>query len=320
MRRRELSEVKNLFLAKAQNDWRPEAGVMIDVWLKRLLAVLILLLSVQGSVYAREVTLEWDESIHVEGYLVYYDTDSGVPYDPPVGDYAEKYSTDGRSWKDVTESPPIVVGSGITRIILRGLRNDVHYFFAVRAFEYEDQSQYSREISSLAPSNIEPPYNSGWCINSGDLKGFKVLYNNVTDPGMTPTLGFSGDIPAIDLPGLVPVGLPLNLGASGPGMFNTPVTVFIPCPGRHVADYLSIALYDGNQWILACDQYGEIQPAAQGWMVGEPEYYDQHSGYPRLVAVRLTHFSGVQAAAVSTTGNTIVGASGGGCLVSTTME
>ena len=74
--------------------------------------VVVFLFWVITPAYGMNVTLQWDANTepNLAGYKVYYDTDSGAPYNPAVEDRATN-NPDG---------PPIVLGSDATEITLAG--------------------------------------------------------------------------------------------------------------------------------------------------------------------------------------------------------
>jgi hypothetical protein len=91
--------------------------------------------------YGMNVTLQWDANTepNLAGYKIYYDTDSGVPYNPAVEDRATN-NPDG---------PPIVLGSDATEITLAGLTDGKVYYFAITAFDDQGQeSGYSNEVTT----------------------------------------------------------------------------------------------------------------------------------------------------------------------------
>jgi hypothetical protein len=280
-------------------------------WVREILISIVLLLALEGSGYAMDVTIGWDASsgTGVAGYAVYYGTASGN-YAPSSGDYA----TQG--------APPISVGPGVTQITLTGLNDNKDYFFAVQAFDSEGlYSLYSREVKVIAPSSITAQYaqyDRGWEITSGDLAGFTVLYNSAD--GITPTLGSSDTIPALNLPGLTAVGIPLNLEPNG-SVFNTPVTLIFPCPGYSYISDFSLGLFEGGQWQLVWDGgTQELTTAGTDWIDGLPQYLPNEN--PPTIKIAVKHFSGVQAgappaaaAAAQATGD--AGGGGGGCFIST---
>jgi hypothetical protein len=285
-------------------------------WLSKILVSIVLVLALEGSGYAMDATLSWDagNNTGLAGYLVYYGTVSGV-YTPSSSDYATQYSVDGgQNWSNVTGPPPITVGPDVTGISLTGLNDGKNYFFALKAFNSAGlSSPYSTEIEVIAPSNIAAPYNRGWGITSGPLAGFTVLYNSDTDPGITPTLGSPGDIPAFDLPELNAVGIPLNLQPEG-SVFNTPVAIFFPCPGNNYINDFSIGLFEAGVWELAWDgNTQELTAAGGGWIDGLPQYLPDEN--PPSIKITVKHFSGLQAGAPQ--GTTITGGGGGGCFIST---
>jgi hypothetical protein len=294
-----------------------------DRRLSGILTSIILLLTLEGSSYALDVTIAWDPNKEPDlaGYLVYYDTGPGVPYSPDIGDYANQYSVDGgKTWNAVTAAPPITVGPDATEIAFKGLADDKDYYFAVKAFDSDNnKSAYSREVSVISPTNISAPYNRGWQITSGDLKGFKVFYNNVTDPGVTPTLGSNDDIPPFNVPGLTGLGIPLNLQPSGT-VFAQPLWIEFPCPGYSDINQFSLGLYDGSKWDLAWDgKAGQLTTTGQAWLEGAPQY--NTGEYPQTISIIVKHFTGVQAAVPVVTAAAASGGGGGGggggCFIST---
>jgi len=90
----------------------------------------------------KNVTIKWDasEDPDLAGYKIYYDTDSGPPYDPDKADYAD-------------EGPsPIIVGPDVTEITLHGLTGTKDYFFTITAFNARRdlESDYSNEVAALS--------------------------------------------------------------------------------------------------------------------------------------------------------------------------
>jgi hypothetical protein len=304
--------------------WRRDAVKLrfrVNGWLSKILMSIVLVLALEGSGYTMDVTLTWDagSDSNLAGYLVYYDTNSGNPYNPNSSDYATQYSVDGgQNWTNVTGPPPITVGPKVGEIRLTGLNDSKDYFFALKAFNSAGlYSSYSTEISLISPSNIaDPRYNRGWRITSGALAGFTVLYNSNTDPGITPTLGSPYDVPAFDLPGLNAVGIPLNLQPDG-SVFNTPVAIFFPCPGHNDISDFSIGVFEAGKWELAWD--GETQEfTATGidWLDDFPQYLPGQN--PPTIKIEVKHFSGVQAGAPQGTTSAAGsgGGGGGGCFIS----
>ena len=235
-----------------------------------ILLVLVLTFLSLRHAYALDVKLQWDTVFDADHYVVYWRT------------ALQNY--------DVSRSQN--VGSSITYDFSGP---DDTYYFVVRAVDDQNsESSNSREICALDPGAVAP-YDKGWAITDGDLKGFRVYYND--NAPNTPTLGPSDAIPLLhqDIPDVQGVGLPLNLQ---PPTDFTPddVKIFIPCPGYSNVSQLNIYYYDGANWLLAndADEPDIVQPGAVGWMeAGSRD--DHNTSIPPTIAIRVLHFSGVQA-------------------------
>jgi len=285
-----------------------------------VVAVLVCLLT--SPCYAMDVTLQWDEhpDINVTGYEVQYGNNPGGPYQ-------------GADAKDISGnlllSPITITGRQINTIPVYSLDGTKSYYFIVRAiYDQNNKSDNSREICLLGDSSIEPGYDRGWAISDGDLEGFSVMYNSISDPNFVPTLGPSDNIPAI--PGVQAVGLALNLQPSGGVPFNTSVRVSIPCASATDASNLNIYYYDDTDgWILAHeanDPLNAVQPEADHWLdvwvdsnnVERCRENDDNSN-PPLIAIKIKHFSGAQAGTSLSTSSASNsgGGGGGGCFIDT---
>ncbi|MDD5722914.1 MAG: SLBB domain-containing protein [Syntrophales bacterium] len=105
------------------------------------------------------VTVEWDASKDpsLAGYKIYYDTDSGPPYEPVEADYADE------------GPPPIQVGREVTKITLHGLSSAKKYFFAITSLNASGaEGGYSTEIAAL------PAYTDTKAPGIGDTRQPKV--------------------------------------------------------------------------------------------------------------------------------------------------
>jgi hypothetical protein len=204
-----------------------------------------------------------------------------------------------------------------------GLAANTKYYFVVTAIGVIDgeqaESRRSREVSWTKHDHfIDDERDAEWEITSGELNGFKIIYDSADSSGVTPTLGPSSEIPSLDLPGVNGIGFPLNLQPS-PSTFGTPVKIFIPCPGYANVSNLNIYYYNGFDWVLANDssEPDDVQPDAAGWM--EPGARVNHNnGNPSTIEIQVYHFSGAQAGSTSGdgSGSFDIGA-GGGCFVAT---
>ena len=161
---------------------------------KILLFCSVLFLFFTTPCLAIDVTLKWDASPGADYYVVHWG--------PSPGEYTDSVNVGNTTTGNLT--------------VLDG----VDSYIAVTAVNDEVESTFSREVCVLDnPDSREPGYDRGWAITDGDLKGFSVMYNSISDPNVTPTLGPSDDIPSI--PGVNGAGLPLNLQTKPPGHLFT---------------------------------------------------------------------------------------------------
>jgi hypothetical protein len=99
------------------------------------------------------------------------------------------------------------------------------------------------------------------------------------------------------------------------------VTVVIPCAGYTNVDGLYVYYYNGQQWVMACDPGGNVQPGGVGWMA--PGSRVNHNGNPAWIELKVYHFSAVIVATNSGTTVTVEsggGGGGGGCFVDSLMR
>ncbi len=154
------------------------------------------------------------------------------------------------------------------------------------------------------------PYDAGIRVNSGGLSGAKIIYE---DDGLVyPQFGPAGDIPPVNLAGVLGVGVPMNLQPHA--FFITPVKLIIPCPGYTDVSGLNIYYYDGNTWVLASDAAGNVQPGGEGWMVPDSRM-DHNETDPPTIKIEVYHFSGAMAGSFSGVGGGGGGGGGGGCFI-----
>jgi len=118
----------------------------------------------------------------------------------------------------------------------------------VYSFKVENQQQHDDAEADLPTTGAIDPndpdlegsyvYDTGAQITSGQLNEAKILYDS-NEP-VVPIFGPMNEIPALDISGVDPVGVPMNL--QPPTVFNTPVTIFIPCPGYQYVNILAPGL------------------------------------------------------------------------------
>jgi len=111
-----------------------------EAFWKRLMPLILLLLSWCTPVLALDITLQWDANTETDlaGYKVYYKTETSGPSYNGIG------AVEGNS--------PIDVGN-VTQFTLHDLDEDVTYFFAVTAYNTDElESGFSNEVDALGMS------------------------------------------------------------------------------------------------------------------------------------------------------------------------
>jgi len=185
------------------------------------------------------------------------------------------------------------------------------------SFKVETQQQHDDAEANLPSTTTtgDLPLIGLTTINadSGSLKGAKIVYDS-GEP-VIPILGPLNEIPTLNISGVEAVGVPMNL--QPPTIFDTPVTIFIPCPGYQYARTLSIYRYNGTSWVLACGVGGNIETGGEGWMVpGSRVSHD--NGSPSTIEIQVYHFAGVQAGSPSgSVGRSTSEVAGEGCFIAT---
>ena len=168
-------------------------------------------------------------------------------------------------------------------------------------FKVESEQQQEEAAANLPETQAVDPadpalggnYDSGAEAVGNGLEGARIIYNS--GETVIPYFGPANEVPALDADGIQAVGATLNL--QPPAVFVTPVKVFIPCPGEAQLEDLRIFLYDGAEWVLACDTAGNVAPGGEGWMVPGSRVNHPETSPPTL-EIQVYHFTGVQAAAL----------------------
>lgn len=257
----------------------------ISPWKLALLSAFILFYVTPGYAIDVPLSLEWAAVPGADYYVVHWGQNQGA-------------------YTDNSNNYP---GSPITTTTYSITLPDDTYYFVLQAFNAAGASGFSEEIYVIGPNHpdLDPQYDRGWGITSGDLKGFKIMYSSTE--GVTPTLGPSNEIPVLNLSGVSPLGSPLNLQPS-PTYFNTPVKIFIPCQGYSDLSNIIVYHYDDldGRWLPADD--------ADNWIVAD-SFEEHYETDPNTVAIEVNHFSGAQAGTSSSSASSSGG--GGGCFIAT---
>lgn len=168
-----------------------------------------------------------------------------------------------------------------------------NYAFKVETeTEHDDAEANSPDTVPVAgddPALDDPEYDAGIEVTSGDLEGAKIVYDS--NEVVQPTLGPTDELPPFDEAGVDGVGVPMNL--QPPTVFTTPVKIFIPCPGHADVSSLSVYLYNGTNWVLACDTSGNVRPGGYGCIVPNSRL-NHNNGTPSTIEIKVYHFTGVQ--------------------------
>jgi hypothetical protein len=248
-----------------------------------------------GSASVRYIKLiDTELDSHVTRLLVVYDRSNDSVYGP-----AYSYDNDVNVLIDATD----IMGKNM---------NQASMDFNVETLaEHNDLPNQENlpDTGNLVAEDPELflPYDAGMQVNSGDLTGAKIIYE---DDGLVyPQFGPAGDIPAVNLAGVRGVGVPMNLQPHA--FFTAPVKLIIPCPGYADVSGLNIYYYDGNTWVLASDAAGNVQPGGEGWMVPNSRV-DHNETDPPTIKIEVYHFSGAMAGFFSGVGGGGEGGGGGG--------
>jgi len=182
------------------------------------------------------------------------------------------------------------------------------YCFKVETQQQHDAAEDPINLPSTTTTGDSPsPGQTTLSIDPGDLlEGAKIVFDS-SEP-VPPTFGPMGEIPDLNISGVDAIGVPMNL--QPPTVFNTPVTIFFPCPSYTDVSTLNIYRYNGTSWVLACDVNGTVQTDGEGWMVLGSRV-NHNLGSPSTIEIQVYHFTGVQAGSQTGSGG------GGGCFIAT---
>ena len=193
--------------------------------------------------------------------------------------------------------------------------------FRVGSEQEHNHAQSQRPtVTSVGPElgvfDQQAGQDTGIQVTSGPLKGAMLVYSG--DELVEPSFGPVDALPTLS----GGVGVPMNLEPTN-WSFDVPVKVYIPCPGYVDVSELCIYFYSGTSWVYACDAAGNVQPAAERWMVRDSRK-NNNNGDPSTIEIQVYHFSGVQASAsapptpfTEPSADPTSGGGGGGCFIST---
>lgn len=182
--------------------------------------------------------------------------------------------------------------------------------------EHNDAEAARPATDALAPGDpaLGGDYDAGIKAQGPELDGAMIVYDS-TGP-VTPGFGPLGEVPLLELNDVKGVGAPMNL--EPPSVFNPPVKLFIPCPGHKDVSDLSVFLYNGQNWVLACNSNGAVTPGGRGWVVPESRV-NHNNGNPSTIEIMVYHFTGVQAAKIDEEAQSPKIKGSDNCFISTIM-
>jgi hypothetical protein len=252
----------------------------------------------------RIVNLGSEPDSEVKNLWAIYDRSNEATY----GNYA--YETDVNIKIDIKDKNNVSMPRAI-------------FDFQIESETQHDQAQfYQPDSGPVDPGDpaLTGPYNNGIQVNGGDLEGARILFNS-SEP-VPPRFGPVNELPPLLAADEEIVGIPMNL--QPPTVFNTPVKIFVPCPGYTDVSRILLYLYNGTSWVPALDENGNV--LAGGIDFIKPNSRVNHNnGAPSTIEIQVYHFSGIQAA--SSGGAAVIssppqaassgGGGGGGCFIDT---
>ena len=162
-------------------------------------------------------------------------------------------------------------------------------------FEIESEDEHDNAQANLP--EFEPvvgddpaltgPYDEGIQVISGDLYGAKIIYNSAE--AVTPAFGPINELPSLNITDEETTGISMAL--QPPTVFSTPVKIFIPCPGQTDVSELGVYLYNGANYVMACNADGQVQPGGEAWMVPGSRV-DHNEDDPATIEIKVYYFFG----------------------------
>lgn len=254
----------------------------------------------------RVVKLSSDPDFRVRNLWVVYDRSK----EPTYGNYA--YEADVNIKVDVRDKN----GTDMPQSV---------FDFQIESETEHDQAVfYQPDSSPVEPGDpgLTGPYDGGIQVNSGSLEGAKIFFD--TSEPVRPRFGPVNELPELSVTGEEIVGFPINL--QPPNVFDTPVKLYIPCPGYMDVSRIKLYLYAGTAWVPAMDANGNVLPGGIDFI--QPNTRVNHNnGAPSMIEVQVYHFTGIQAVNLGGGGGAAVpnpaavtssgGGGGGGCFIGT---
>jgi hypothetical protein len=154
------------------------------------------------------------------------------------------------------------------------LRDTAGNSLTSRQYQLRTQSvtEYQAGSANLLSATIEPSGSDSLIIATTDLgntsettlQGATMLFNP-NDGGVTPYFTALDGAPDLELAGARAVGIPISIQPLR--IFQSGLTLFIPCPDDVDVENLGVYGFDGSDWTLLCSANGRIQPGMEGWLI-----------------------------------------------------
>ena len=205
---------------------------------------------------------------------------------------------------------------------------------SIYRFKIETSGQ-NAEASADSPDvtavseGLDDTFDSGIEVADGASKGIKVLYSSVHD--VVPAAGPDSEVPALKYSGFEAVSHPFNL--QPPTVFSVPAKLYIPFDDGTDVSGLSIFLYNGSKWVLACDADGNVEAGGDGLIVRNSRInHDSNDrDNPSTIEIQVYSSSSVATGLVSSNDAILGvvpnpqtsgegGGGGGGCFITTVAD
>jgi hypothetical protein len=165
------------------------------------------------------------------------------------------------------------------------------------AFAIESQTEHDNaEMDQVRDPNYDDPdYVNPESVEltSGASAGCLIIYEE--SEVVKPTFGPTDELPPFDVGDADAAGVAVNF--QPPTVFATSVKVIIPFPAGTDVTTLSLYLFNGTDWVPACDASGNILPGGDGCLVSNSRVNNDPAAPQPNIAIKMRHFTGIQGAA-----------------------
>ncbi len=196
------------------------------------------------------------------------------------------------------------------------------YDFKIESEHEHDSAQANLpdtgEVAGDDPA-LTGPYDEGIQVIGDDLYGAKIIYNSAEV--VKPNFGSINALPSLTNSD---EAVSACMALQPPTVFSTPVKIFIPYSGQKDVSELGVYLYNGTNYVMACNVDGQVQPGGEDWMVPGSRV-NHNEDDPATIEIKVYYFfGGVLAQEVlpknllptsQIDNNADSGGAGGGCFI-----